>query len=616
MSATGSAQRPPRWTACGWSGLVGEEAASALDGDAARSGRARAGGAGAVRRPDSGDRRGGRAARRGPSRRRRGHSGGRAGDPGARLQPAGSARGGAAGAGVLAGGAAPHDESLLADLLRREAAVRGPSATLERFGATGVSCVTGSAADPGEALRRTQRGLLAEDRPVRHGVRYDATELIGRDGDLDRLRALLAGSRVVSIVGTGGLGKTRLAHVLAREATAPVVHFVELAGVTSAEDVAVEVGSVLGVRDSVSGRRTLTAEQRADIRTRIARLLGAGARPARARQLRAPDRGGGRTRGLPDRRDAGSARAHHQPRAARDRGRARLPARRARAGDAAELFRERAVAARPDVRLDERVVASIVGRLDGLPLAIELAAAKARVMSVEEIDRRLEDRFALLRGGDRSAPDRHQALLTVIEWSWNLLDAAEQRALRRLALFHDGFTLDAAEAVLGRTRSRRCTGWSTSRCSTCARPRPGCATACWRRCASSAGCSSRTPARTPRPGLPSAAGPPATRPRTRACSGRRAVRGGRRAGRRGDQPGRRAARRAGRRRPGRSCGCWPRSGCSGRCAASTSGCSCCPRRSATPSRLVAAAGTGGDPRRGGDHAEQHADGRPRRRRAA
>jgi len=73
-------------------------------------------------------------------------------------------------------------------------------------------------------------------------------------------------------------------------------------------------------------------------------------------------------------------------------------------GDAAQLFRERAVAARPGVRLTEPTVASIVSRLDGLPLAIELAAARVRAMSVEEIDRRLEDRFALLRGGDRSAP--------------------------------------------------------------------------------------------------------------------------------------------------------------------------------------------------------------------
>ena len=88
-------------------------------------------------------------------------------------------------------------------------------------------------------------------------------------------------------------------------------------------------------------------------------------------------------------------------------------------------------------------------RLDGLPLAIELAAAKVRAMAIEEIDRRLEDRFALLRGGDRGAPDRHQTLLAVIDWSWNLIDAAERRALRRLALFNDGFTLEAADAVLG-----------------------------------------------------------------------------------------------------------------------------------------------------------------------
>ena len=70
-------------------------------------------------------------------------------------------------------------------------------------------------------------------------------------------------------------------------------------------------------------------------------------------------------------------------------------------------------------------------------------------MALEEIDRRLEDRFALLRGGDRSAPGRHRTLLAVIDWSWNLLDAAERRALGRLALFHDGFTLEAAETVLG-----------------------------------------------------------------------------------------------------------------------------------------------------------------------
>jgi hypothetical protein len=72
-----------------------------------------------------------------------------------------------------------------------------------------------------------------------------------------------------------------------------------------------------------------------------------------------------------------------------------------------------------------------------------------RVMSVDDIDRRLDDRFALLRGGDRSAPDRHQTLIAVIDWSWNLLSEAERRALRWLAVFHDGFTLPGADALLG-----------------------------------------------------------------------------------------------------------------------------------------------------------------------
>ena len=116
---------------------------------------------------------------------------------------------------------------------------------------------------------------------------------------------------------------------------------------------------------------------------------------------------------------------------------------------ASELFGQRARAARPGVALDPTTVLSVVRRLDGLPLAIELAAARVRAMSVEDIDRRLDDRFALLRGGDRTAPDRHQTLLAVIDWSWNLLRDTERRSLRWLSTFHDGFSLDGADAVLG-----------------------------------------------------------------------------------------------------------------------------------------------------------------------
>lgn len=116
---------------------------------------------------------------------------------------------------------------------------------------------------------------------------------------------------------------------------------------------------------------------------------------------------------------------------------------------AVELFTQRARAARPGVQLPPDAVAELCRQLDGLPLAVELAAARVRVLSVPEIARRLGDRFALLRGGARDAPERHRTLHAVVEWSWNLLAPDARAALRLLSVFPGGFSGEAAERVLG-----------------------------------------------------------------------------------------------------------------------------------------------------------------------
>ncbi len=342
-----------------------------------------------------------------------------------------------------------RDEATFAALLRSEAAVRGAPVALRRFEDHRTRLRETLGIDPGPRLQEVHAALLVADNPVREGLRHDASSLVGRDDDVRALRALVGAARVTSIVGPGGLGKTRLAHVLGREAEQPVVHFVELVGVVAPDDVVAAVGSALGVQDSVSGRRVLTPQQRNDVRGRIAQALD---RVPTLLVLDNCEHVVEAVAGLvaflvaaaPRLRVVTTTRAPLAIAAERVYPLGQL------GGDAAAtLFVERARSARPGVALPEDVVRRVVTRLDGLPLAIELAAAKVRVMSVDDIDRRLDDRFALLRGGDRSAPDRHQTLIAVIDWSWNLLTEPERRALRWLAAFHDGFTLAAAGRLLG-----------------------------------------------------------------------------------------------------------------------------------------------------------------------
>ena len=349
----------------------------------------------------------------------------------------------------LAGDDASPDDEVLAALLRAVAAVRGVPAALERYEAYRAHLAEALGVDPGPELRALHQELLARDRPVRSGLVYAGTALIGREPDVAAVSALLRTSRVVTILGPGGLGKTRLAQVLAWSAEQPVVHVVELVGVTSPDDLIGEVGSALGVRDSVSGRRVLTPQQRADVRARIAQQLEQAPALLVLDNCEhvvdaVADLVAFLVAAVRDLRVLTTSRAPLAIGAERVYQLGQLDTH-----DGVELFGQRATAARPGVALPAQTVTEIVTRLDGLPLAIELAAVKVRVMSVDDIAHRLSNRFALLRGGDRSAPDRHQTLIAVIDWSWNLLAERERRALRRLSVFHDGFTLEAAESVLG-----------------------------------------------------------------------------------------------------------------------------------------------------------------------
>ena len=344
---------------------------------------------------------------------------------------------------AVAAVAHPRDEEVLGELLRGEAATAGPSAALTRYEAYRRELRDELGTDPGPGLKAVQQELLLGEAPVaRHGVPHEPNPLLGRDEDIAAVERLLRVSRAVTVVGPGGLGKTRLAHAVSRRAEQRVVYFVPLAGVTEDADVAAEVASALGAG-------AMNGPASGDPVSGILGVLGAG--PA----LLVLDNCEQIIRGAADLVQALVSSSKDLRVLATSRSPLGLTSEAVYAlpelglGVSVELFTQRARAARSGVELPPDAVAELCRHLDGLPLAVELAAARVRVLSVPDIARRLGDRFALLRGGARDVPERHRTLHAVVEWSWNLLAEDARAALRTLSVLPGGFSGEAAEQVLG-----------------------------------------------------------------------------------------------------------------------------------------------------------------------
>jgi predicted ATPase/DNA-binding SARP family transcriptional activator len=333
----------------------------------------------------------------------------------------------------------PLRERLAAQLVRALHGSGRAAEALDVFAGIRERLADELGADPSPALADAHLAVLraAAPAPARR-VPVPLTGFVGR-AELDRLTDALRDARLVTLTGPGGAGKTRLAIEAAARETGEVC-FVELATTT---DVPRTVLAALGLREQG--------------------VLAPGAPPDPADRL---------ATGLADRPlllvldncehvVAGAARLVHRllrecaglrvlatsREALGLTGEKLLPVGALPAGAAARLFTDRAAAVAPAGAPDPGAVTRICAALDGLPLAIELAAARLRSLSADDVAARLGDRFELLSRGERTAEPRHRTLRGVVEWSWDLLDREEQRLAARFAVFTGGARLDAVERV-------------------------------------------------------------------------------------------------------------------------------------------------------------------------
>ncbi|MFE3737108.1 BTAD domain-containing putative transcriptional regulator [Streptomyces sp. NPDC059134] len=295
-------------------------------------------------------------------------------------------------------------------------------------------------------------------RTVRPGnLRARLTSFVGREADIEAIRSDLGGARLVTLLGPGGAGKTRLSQEAAELMTGDWpdgVWLAELAPVDDPATVPEAVLTALGAREAVL-RGAGAEELRAADRHAGDPLVRLTEHCARRRMLLLLDNCEHVIDAAASLADELLAQCPGLTVLATSREALGVPGEVVRPVEplppdpAHRLFAERGRAARPsfDPADDPGAVAEICRRLDGLPLAIELAAARLRMLTPRQIADRLDDRFRLLTSGSRTVLPRQQTLRAVVDWSWELLDAQERAVLRRLSVFAGGCDLTAAEAV-------------------------------------------------------------------------------------------------------------------------------------------------------------------------
>jgi predicted ATPase/class 3 adenylate cyclase len=293
----------------------------------------------------------------------------------------------------------------------------------------------------------------------KHNLPRQLTSFVGREKELAEVQRLLSDTRLLTLLGPGGTGKTRLMLQAAEEVIQNYpdgVWLVELATLTNPNKIPDRVAAAINVQEQpgrsikVTLHDYLRQKDMLLLLDNVEHLVRESAEFVEGLFTYCPNLSilvtGREALFIPGETTL------QIPSLSLPNTHGTLPLDEIKESEGVQLFLERSRAVRPDFEVTDQnaaTIADIVKRLDGIPLALELAAARMRMLTVEQIAERLNDRFRLLTGGHRTALPRQQTLQALIDWSWNLLDEDEHVLLRRLSVFSGGWNIDAAQIITG-----------------------------------------------------------------------------------------------------------------------------------------------------------------------